>query len=122
MPFYLPSFNLAGNGWTIAGTPNAQPVPEWEELAVQLYIESRQPGRGQEFQGNPQQPCTTVVRFTIDLASAFVDIWIWEIPAGSHNYYKVFYKEIMHQGFPNQYHAHFVTQCDGDGTAVARYL
>lgn len=121
MPFYLPNFNLVAMGWAIGITPNTG-APEWDEWPCQLYVQPRQPGRGHEFQGEPQQPITTIMRMPTANFDAYAGTDIWEIPAHSGNYYKVFYKETMHLGFPNEYYALFVTQCDGDGTPVARFL
>jgi hypothetical protein len=43
---------------------------------------------------------------------------IFEVPAGSGSYYRVFWREIMHEGFPNEYAVFLTTQCDQDGNAI----
>jgi len=52
-------------------------------------------------------------------ADPFLGAWIWECPAGSGRYYRVFFKEGVHQGFPNEYCVHYCSQCDDLGVPTA---
>lgn len=121
MPAYLPNFNLIADAWYAPNTP-AIAGPDLILVACQLYLQSKgmldiQPG----------QPHYWVppIYLRLDPAGAPYSVlaWIVGIPDPITTlplYFRVRYKEWMHAGFPNQYPAWIVEQCDADGVAILR--
>lgn len=119
MAFYLPTFNLLSNNvWVSPHTPAADP-PDFIDIPCQKFLESRGSGIDSEYDHFEYWHPHVLVRFPLARDDVWLVGWIWEIPAGSLRYYRVSFKEHVHEGFPNEYLVHFCCQCDGDGLAVA---
>lgn len=119
MPTYtVPDFNLLADLWFGTATPGAD-APDVEDQECQLYIPSRglldiEPGT-QLFWVPPiylRMPIANLINWT--------SLTVVEVVPGSQRYYRARWKEIMHEGFPNEYLMCIVEQCDEDGVPILR--
>lgn len=125
MAYRLPLFNLLANIWDCS-TP-ADGDPTWVNVPCQKYIRSRMmldvtPQAEADWWMLWQPPIQ--LRCPSDHAafSGRPHDWshtIYEVPAGSGQYYRIFWSELQHQGFPNEYAVQVATQCDDSGLAIA---
>lgn len=126
MPFNEPQYPLLASLWRCDGSinPNAGP-PDYTSIPCEKYINPR-----------TNLDCTppfeagfwhfwcppVVLRFP--MGDPFFPTWPqWkisytEVPEGSGQFYRTFFRDIMHEGFPNQYAMLIAVQCDGDGKAI----
>jgi len=119
MPVYsLPQFNLVGDAWTDPFTPDAD-SPDVVNVPVQLYVFSRGAFDLQYGELLAWSP-PVYVRIDPDFGALPLNLWIWEVPQGSERYYRVRFKSLIHEGFPNEYEFHLVGQCRGDGIEELR--
>lgn len=119
MPFYPPNFNLLASAWNALHVPNID-FPDWEDVPCQLYLESRPSGLDTSISDAESWTPSVLIRFPKILTALSTTVWIWEVPAGSERYYRVFFKETCHMGFPNEYLVHFCTQCGPFGLPFLR--
>jgi hypothetical protein len=116
--FTVPVFNLLYDGWDAGNTPNAS-APIFVAKQCQLYIASKgmmdiEPGE-LTFWVPP-----IYARIPIGDLTEWLSLWILECPQASGRFYRVRWKEKMHQGFSNEYLVCIVDQCDGDGVPILR--
>lgn len=114
MPFNLPTFNLSANVWTGTNLPSGGPF-DVGGVACQLYVNTRG-----LLDITPAAWDTWVppVWIRVPIADFDVSYSIWEIPAGTTRYYRVRWRQRVHEGFPNEYGAYLAEQCLDDGTPV----
>lgn len=119
MPNYtVPDFNLKSDLWFGTNTPGSDP-PDATNRDCQLYIPSRglldiTPGVLLEW-APPiyyRMPIADLINWT--------SLTVVEVVPGSQRYFRARFKEIMHEGFPNQYLMVVVEQCDEDGVPILR--
>jgi len=116
--FTLPTFNLIGDAWTEPFFPD-QDEADIVDVPVQLYIYSR--GAFDINIGFLELWSPPIyVRIDPAFGALSAALWIWEIPQGSARYYRVRFKSLIHEGFPNEYTFHLVSQCDGTGVEILR--
>lgn len=119
MAFSPPQFNVLADVWYCGHAP-ATHVPDAENLTVQLYINSRAPFSIDDPFFQVFDYPATFVRIPASADATWKSAHILEIPAESGRYYKARWKDIMHLGFPNEYRAISVAQCDAEGTPISR--
>lgn len=125
MAYRLPNFNLLCNAWACNQTPTNDP-PTWEDVPCQLYVVSRPnvsvtPSYTNDYYVEWNFPIVIRGPRTeqpFDSYANQMGAGIWEVPVGSGNYYRTLMSEVVHMGFPNEYMAVVVTQCDYDGKMV----
>ena len=124
MAYTTPTFNLLAHIWDCK-TP-ADGVQQWSNVPCQKYILSRM-----SVSASPQSiadywktyPPPVQLRFPRSHA-AFTPIpsaWthlVFEVPAGSGQYYRCFWRDVQHQGFVNEYAIILCVQCDNAGKAI----
>lgn len=120
MAYTVPIFNLLGDVWYAGKVPSAD-APDVENIELQKYIYSRavydvQPCEVEQF--TPP----IFLRMSIDDSEAWELGQVFEVPAESGMYYRARFKEIMHQGFPNQYRVVVVVQCNDEGIPLIRNI
>jgi len=124
MAYQPPVFNLVCNIWDC--TWPADDDPTWTDVPVQKYIRSRMsldvsPQAADGFWRVYTPPIQ--LRFPRN-HSAFMAIpatWnhsCFEVPAGSGQYYRAYWQEVQHQGFPNEYAIILVNPCTSEGKAI----
>lgn len=118
MPIYtLPTFNLVADAWVAPNAPNLD-VADIPNVPVQKYISSRA-----AFDIQPMELLAWVPPVYLRIDPAFgglhADVWVWEVPQGSGVYYRARWKDLIHEGFPNEYEMHLLCQCDGDGAELS---
>jgi len=126
MAFTLPNFNLLGDVWFSDGTlsPSAGPA-DLTNLPMQKYIAPKGTwdltppwSTGFYLQFHPP----VFLRFP--RAAPFLGAWpTWtvsciEVPSGSGQYYRTFWQDIQHEGFPNEYALVVGVQCDAELKAI----
>jgi len=121
-----PNYNLLASLWTCDLTQRPDDgAPDWEDVPCQKYLTSRS-----SWPTTP--PWTTgfylayhppvILRFPRTMP--FDGPWhAWkitcvEVPQGSGQYYRAFWGDVQHQGFPNEYAQLVCVQCDGALFAV----
>lgn len=122
MAYRPPDYNLLANLWTCSGTsvPGDGP-PDWTNVPVQKYIASRSAwpvsppwANGFFLQYHPP------VQLRFPRVPPFDETWpMWpvsaiECPAGSGQYYRAFWYDIQHEGFPNEYALVVAVQCNDE--------
>lgn len=125
MAFTKPVFNLIANVWQ-CNTPISA-APDWTGLPCQKYIASRlfldvTPPYYENWWAEWVPPVQIrFARDTFPFTAPWFD-WVFsyvECPEDSGQYYKVTWREIQHQGFPNEYGLLICAQCTAEGKAVA---
>lgn len=126
MSYRLPNFNLLCNIWLCNNVPSGGGADE-SFVPVQKYILSRP---GTEIAMNSGSganwwlswPPPIVLRFARDgVYSGGRQTWqgsFFEVPMGSGQYYRTFWHEVQHEGFPNEYAMVIVSQCDENGATI----
>lgn len=124
MAYTVPQFNLLAKIWDCK-FPSAG-AADWSSVPVQKYVLSRMsldatPPSAPDWWKQYTPPVT--LRFPIGHAAfsgppSSWDHVCFEVPSGSGQYYRAYWQEIQHQGFPNQYAIILVTPCDVDGKAI----
>lgn len=124
MAYTPPQFNLFASIWECRVPDDGD--PDWTNVPVQKYIFSRL-----AFDVSPQtfsgwweawQP-PIALRFPRNHAAFLGNPQAWphvafEVPEGSGQFYRTSWREVMHQGFPNEYAIILVIQCTAAGLAV----
>jgi hypothetical protein len=114
----LPNFNLSASAWNNPKKPSTDPADVIGK-DVQLYVPSR--GVLDILPGGPLNWVPPIYLRIASTGPALTPaVWIWEVITGSAQYYRVRWKQVIHQGFPNEYVAHLVEQCDSAGIAILR--
>lgn len=124
--YTAPIFNLLSNLWFCDGniTPS-QGSADAANIPCQKYYsphlsEFNQRKPFDNFYNN-FVPWATL-RFPRD--PIFLDVWynwkvvVTEVPAGSGQYYRTGFCEVMHEGFPNEYAILLACQCNDDGFMI----
>ena len=119
MAYRPPTFNLECNVWVGTDTPADNP-PTYLAIPCQKYVTSKGQWPIDLFNQRWYIP-PIYLRLPIDSGSAWVDGQIFELPAPSGQYYLARWKEVVHQGFPNQYFVVIIEQCDALGQPEYRY-
>ena len=120
MPYSPPDFNLTGSYWDPGHTPAVDP-PDGS-IVYQLYFSSRgfadvQPGRDDLWQPTVFARIS-VVSYNL-YGPSLVGAIFSQFDTLAHTwYYRVRWWSHVHAGFPNEYVALLVEQCDGAGVAV----
>jgi len=118
MAYTVPDFNLLMDVWNAGKIPAAD-LPDSENVPVQFYLYSRG-----SFDIQPCELELYTPPIWLRLPVAENAVWIagqvFECPAESGRYYRARFKEIMHQGFPNQYLVTVVVQCNEFGIPLIR--
>lgn len=120
MAVSLPTFNLQANFWYVFQTPAGDP-PAVTDLDVQKYILSKfslEITPGSFYQWTPP----IVLRMRIEDWTTWAEFAICEVPAASGSYYLARFKEVVHQGFPNEYLMAIIEQCNAEGEPELRYI
>jgi len=124
MSYTPPNFNLLANIWDCQFPADGD--PDWEDVPVQKYIRSRM-----SLDTSPQvldgfwrvYAPPIQLRFPRD-HDAFLNVpalWnhaVFEVPAGSGQFYRSYWQEVQHQGFPNEYAIILVNPCTAEGLAI----
>lgn len=113
-----PVFNLSASAWTLPNTP-ASGLPDYVELPTQKYLHSRAIGIDADYSESLYWLPHIIMRFPAGTVAAELS-HVFECPEGSGLYYRASFREIMHEGFPNEYHAVYVCQANSTGAPVAR--
>lgn len=124
MPIYTPpNFNLLCNVW-VCRVP-ADGDPDHEDIPCQKYIYSRL--------DTPVSPPVEAEWWQMYLPPILVrtprtgifagpphtwDAMVFEVPAGSGQLYRSYWREVFHEGFVNEYAGILVVQCDEDGKSI----
>lgn len=124
MAYTTPSFNLLADIWDCKFP--SDDVADWTNVPCQKYILSRM-----SLNVTPQSAANFWRQFTPPISlrfprthAAFSGIpseWthaVVEVPAGSGQYYRSYWFEIQHQGFPNEYAIILATPCSMTGLAI----
>jgi len=118
MAYTVPDFNLLMDVWNSGNTPAAGD-PDSENVPVQFYLYSRG-----SFDVQPCELELYTPPIWLRMPVADKAVWIagqvFEVPAESGRYYRARFKEIMHQGFTNQYLVVVVVQCNDEGFLLVR--
>jgi len=121
--FTPPVFNLTCNAWTCDGTLlPANGPPDLTGIFCQKYVAPRaawpvSPPFSAPFWRVYHPP----VQLRFPRTSPFDVTWtLWktscfEVPAGSGQYYRPLFRDIQHEGFPNEYALVVCVQCDASG-------
>jgi len=117
MAFTPPNFNLLANGWYHPHTPGAED-PDVFEIPAQYYVEPRQGGADIDYDSDTPEVPVLIVRLPAAFEVDDLGIWIWQLDTPYTPYYRVYFKTVMHPGFPNKYLAHFCRQCDSLGAYI----
>jgi len=119
MPVYsLPQFNLFADAWTDPFSPEND-AADVVNVPVQLYVFSR--GAFDLKYGTLLEWSPPIyVRIDPEFGALPTTLWIWEVPQASGRYYRVRFKSLIHEGFPNEYEFHLVGQCNTFGTEELR--
>jgi len=120
MTFPLPQFPLLARVWNPANLPVTNP-PNFAGMHCQLYVDPH----AVQFLAtvaplNASIVATTWAKFPVG-SWVFLRGGILMIPELTGTYYKIQYKEIFYQGFPQQYEGVLVVQCDANGTIPRTY-
>jgi len=124
MAYSAPQFNLLASIWDCQFPVDG--FPDWEEVPCQKYIRSRMsldtllPDAAGWFR---QWSPPIQLRFPRDhiAFSGIPSSWshvVFEVPAGSGQFYRTRWQEVQHQGFPNEYAIILVDPCDENGRAL----
>jgi len=121
-----PVFNLFTGAWNFPNLPSSS-LPDYSGFQVQLYVESRAGGLDIQYSDSTLYVPSIIVRFPkwdgILIPDDPDNIWVWQFDNDAVNagrFYRTFFKETMHKGFPNEYRMHMVAQCDDFGIPIAR--
>jgi len=127
MPNYLPpDFNLTSDVWLCDLTVRpADGPPDIAGLDCQKYL----PSRGMWDLTPPWSAgfylaWSPPVHIRFPRASPFLGSWpTWKVccvecPSGSQQYYRAYWADVQHEGFPNEYIEWVGVQCDADLLAV----
>lgn len=118
MAFTPPVFNLLADIWFCGNKP-ADGDPDFENQECQLYLPSRVVFA---IDRSTHNYFVSGIHVRIPFASSvnWASTNILEIPAESGRYFLAQFKEVMHQGFPNQYLVIVCLQCDENGDPIFR--
>lgn len=116
--FVLPSFNLEASVWIHPNVP-ATDDADFTAVACQKYLASRAHGIDSDYTESLYWAPHIIIRAASGIDWGGVP-WIWEIPTGSGKYYRLSWRELMHEGFPNEYEGFFVAQANNTGVPEAR--
>lgn len=104
-PYELPHFNLLCFVWRDGHIPNTH-LPDLSDIPCQLYVFPRFVIDQHESDEGYYVP-PIILRFPLGAFSPkFEDVYL--IKGRAFMYYKAFWAERMHTGFPNEY---FIVQC-----------
>jgi len=119
-----PVFNLVANIWACTWPEDAD--PDYTDVPCQKYIRSRM-----SLDASPQaadgfwRVYTPPIQLRFPRQhTAFTGppaLWpynCFEVPAGSGQYYRAYWQEVQHQGFPNEYAIILVNPCTAAGLAI----
>jgi len=118
MPAYLPTFNLLSDMWDSPNTPAAN-LPDSTNVPMQLYVPSKGLIDVQPDYIPWYVPPVYLRMLSVD-AAAWASSWIIECPKASGRWYRARWKEVIHSGFPNEYLAILVHQCDNVGAWILK--
>jgi len=118
MAYTVPVFNLFADVWFDGHTP-AVDDPDVENLAVQKYLYARGVWDIQPCEMEVYVP-PIYLRIPFTESATWQSSQIFECPAESGKYYRARFKEVFHEGFPNQYLAAIVVQCNAEGLPLIR--
>lgn len=123
MPF-LPDFNLLMHGWVHPNNPDNGDPPDFVDIPCQLYYESRQGSSAISYMSSQEWPTSVVFRMPLGEIVEWMSAWIvgWNDPLGNDTYYRPFFKQRVHAGFPNEYLAMLCVQCADDGVPSAQFV
>lgn len=120
MAFTPPQFNVLCDVWVFPRVPRLD-LPDYENEACQFYVTPK----GQFFlEPVPFTwfPPPIYLRFPYASALVWEKLFIAECPPESGRYFRAYWKEILHLGFPNQYRLVIVEQCDDMGQPISRFV
>jgi len=113
--YRLPNFNLIGRAW-VAGRLPADGGADEEDLPCQIYCDPRHNTQSVGTSSREYLPGLWI-RYPIEYLS-IGELNVWEVPQDQGRFYKVIHVHIQHEGFPNEYLAALVVQCDENGNQV----
>lgn len=124
MSYSVPQFNLLANIWDCRFPSDGD--PDWFDVPVQKYIRSRMsldtsPQAADGFwrvYAPPIQLRFPRSHLAFTGVAATWDHACFEVPAGSGAFYRTYWREIQHEGFPNEYAIILVNPCTSDGLAT----
>lgn len=118
MAFTPPVFNLLADVWFCGNVP-ADGDPDFENQACQLYLPSRVVW-GMDRSTHNYFVSGIQIRLPFESLVNWASANVIEVPAESGRYFLAQFKEVQHQGFPNQYLLIVCLQCDEDGEPIFR--
>ena len=118
MSYTVPVFNLFADVWFDGKTP-AVDLPDVENLPVQKYLYSRMVYDVQPCELEDYTP-PILIRIPFSDLSTWRNAQVFEVPMESGQFYRARFKEIMHEGFSNQYLVAVVVQCTDAGVPLLR--
>jgi len=118
MSYTVPVFNLFTDVWFDGKTP-ATDAPDVENLPTQKYLYSRGVWDIQPCEMEVYTP-PIMIRIPFTDFNTWESSQVFECPAESGRYYRARFKEIMHEGFSNQYLVAVVVQCTNGGIPLIR--
>jgi len=124
MAYQPPVFNLVCNIWDCNWPEDAD--PDYTDVPCQKYIRSRMsldvsPQAADGFWRVYTPPIQLRFPRNHEAFTGPPALWphnCFEVPAGSGQYYRAYWQEVQHQGFPNEYAIILVNPCTAAGLAI----
>jgi len=124
MAVSLPDFNVLFSIWLFPNTPGDGDPPDYTDVDGQLYFDSRQAGGPIDYTALDKFSPYVIIRMSLERITEWMDTYIivWQDPLDNDTYYRAFFKQRVHAGFPNEYLEIFVFQCDDFGGASRQFV
>lgn len=119
--FTPPQFNLLCNIWVGGSSKPSTDSPDLVNYPCQKYVNPK-PHANYGNTSSIEFRSPLQLRLKLDPSLGLNDDWTgwglsyFEVPAGSVRYYRCWFADIAHEGFPNQYIRADVLQCYSNGT------